>query len=109
MVTKRNIAVAIILSLVTCGIYSLYWFVKLTDEVNYASGNSNDTSGLKAFLFILLTCGIYGYYWAYKMGTKVETLERSNGSKGLLFLILEVLGLGIVVYALSQDALNKYA
>jgi hypothetical protein len=109
MVTKRNIAVAIILSLVTCGIYSLYWFVKLTDEMNYASGNSNDTSGLMAFLLTLVTCGIYGYYWAYKMGNKVDKVENASGSKGVLFLILQFLGLGIVVYALAQDTLNRHA
>ena len=34
MATKRNIALCIIFSLLTCGIYALYWFVKLTDELN---------------------------------------------------------------------------
>ena len=38
MPQQRNIAVAIILTIVTCGIYGIYWFVKLTDEMNYASG-----------------------------------------------------------------------
>ena len=35
MATNRNIALCIIFSLLTCGIYGLYWFVKLTDELNY--------------------------------------------------------------------------
>ena len=109
MVQKRNIAVAIILSIVTCGIYGLYWFIKLTDEMNYATGHSNDTSGIMALVLTLVTCGIYGYYWAYKMGEKTDALERVNGSKGILFLILTFLGLGIVVYALMQDSLNKHA
>jgi hypothetical protein len=43
------------------------------------------------------------------MGEKTDALDRVNGSKGILFLILQVLGLGIVVYALAQDALNKRA
>ena len=106
---KRSIALAIILSVVTCGIYGIYWFIMLTDEMNYASGNQNDTSGLMAFLLSLVTCSIYSYYWAYKMGEKADIVERSNGSKGILFLILSIFGLGIIVYALAQDTLNKYA
>ena len=109
MVQKRNIAVAIILTIVTCGIYGLYWFVKLTDEMNYVSGHRNDTSGVMALILSVVTCGIYTYYWSYKMGEKTDALERTNGSKGILYLILTFIGLGIVVYALAQDSLNKYA
>ena len=39
-VQERNIAVCIILSLVTCGLYSLYWFVCMTDDTNAAAGES---------------------------------------------------------------------
>ena len=35
---NRSIPLCIILSIVTCGIYMLYWFVVLTDDLNYASG-----------------------------------------------------------------------
>lgn len=109
MVTKRSVAMAIILSIVTCGIYGLYWFVKLTDEMNYASGSRNDTSGIMAFVLTIVTCGIYTFYWAYKMGIKADIVERTNSSKGILYLILTVLGLGIIVYALAQDTLNRCA
>ena len=108
-IKTRSIVTAIILSLVTCGIYSIYWFISLTNEINKASGKTNDTNGGVCFLLSLVTCGIYGFYWAYKMGEKTDALDRVNGSKGILFLILQVLGLGIVVYALAQDALNKRA
>lgn len=37
-IKKRNIAVAIILSIVTCGIYGIYWFICLVNELNTASG-----------------------------------------------------------------------
>ena len=107
MITKRNIGVAILLSIITCGIYAIYWFVKLTDEVNYVTGNANDTSGGVAFLLGLVTCGIYMYYWAYKMGEKIDACDNASHSRGILYLILTFLGLGIVVYAILQDILNK--
>ena len=109
MVTKRNIVVAILLSLVTCGIYSIYWFIKLTDEVNALTRTENGTSGGVAFLLTLVTCGIYGYIWAYKMGDRLDTFERVSGSRGIIYLILDFFGLGIVTYALIQDTLNRYA
>lgn len=62
-VEERNIAMCIILSLVTCGIYGLYWFVCLTEDTN-AAANEEGTSGVMALVFTLITCGIYGLYWA---------------------------------------------
>ena len=40
---KRNIALSIIFTLITCGIYGLYWFVCLTDETNQAAGEQKTT------------------------------------------------------------------
>ena len=60
------------------------------------------------FLFSILTCGIYGIYWMYKMG---ERLDRVTGKSntGIMYIILSLVGLGIVSYSLMQDTLNKYA
>ena len=55
---KRNIALSIIFTLITCGIYGLYWFVCLTDETNQAAGEQK-TTGVMALIFTLITCGIY--------------------------------------------------
>ena len=106
-IQRRDIALAIIFSIITCGIYSIFWFVKMTDEVNVLTGNQNDTSGVLAFVLTLVTCGIYGFYWSYKMGDKVERYEGTNGSKGVLYLILTLFGFGIIAYALIQDSINK--
>lgn len=32
MIQQRNIAVCIILSIVTCGIYGIYWFIVLSKQ-----------------------------------------------------------------------------
>ena len=103
----RSIITAIILSLVTCGIYSIYWFVCLTNEMNAVSGRKNDTSGGMAFILGLVTCGLYSIYWSYKMGEKRDIVANEKGSSGILYLILQFLGLGIVVYCLAQDTINK--
>ena len=35
---ERNIALCLIFSILTCGIYGIYWFICITDEANAASG-----------------------------------------------------------------------
>lgn len=112
MVQKRNIALCVVLSLVTFGIYGIYWFVKLTDESNDVSGTPT-ASGGKAFLFSIITCGIYTFYWMYKLGEKIDTAKSNRGmessSSGVLYLVLSIFGLGIVSYCLAQNELNKLA
>ncbi len=104
---KRSIPLCIILSLFTCGIYSIYWMIVLNDEINVASRQQGPTGGM-VFLFSLITCGIYGLYWMYKMGERVEIIQGTYSSNtGLLYLLLSVFGLGIVSMVLMQDALNR--
>lgn len=110
MVQQRSIPVCIILSLVTCGIYGIYWFICLTDDTNHVAGVEGTTGGM-AFLFTLITCGIYGLYWMYKQGEKLDNAKIARGmqasNSGILYLILAIFGLGIVSYALMQDSINK--
>ena len=109
---KRNIAVAIILTIVTCGIYGIYWFIVMTDETNKTTDKPEEqTSGGIAFLLTFITCGIYGLYWAYKQGEKLDAAAEKNGmtrdSRSVLYLILSLIGFSIIAYALMQDTLNK--
>ena len=108
MIKERNIAVSIVLSIITCGIYGIYWFVVLTNETNEAAGVQG-TSGGVAFLLTLITCGIYGIYWAYKQGEKLDQATGKSSSNSILYLVLELIGLGIIAYALMQNELNKIA
>lgn len=111
MIEKRGVALAIILSIITCGIYTIYWFIKLNDEINQLDGDANSVSGGVAFLLTLVTCGIYGLYWMYKMGDKLDNIHLRKGfptqSRGIVYLILSLFGFNIVSYALMQDSLNK--
>ena len=104
---QRSIPICIILSLITCGIYGIYWFICATDDANQVS-NTYQTSGGMAFIFSLITCGIYGIYWAYKMGEKVDIIRGTPGQNtNLIYLLLELFGFNIIVLALCQSELNK--
>lgn len=106
-IKTRGIAVSIILSIITCGIYGIYWMIKLNDEINELSGERNATSGGMVFLFTLITCGIYSFFWMYKMGERCDRIKGANGSSGILYLVLALFGLSIVDYCLMQDTINK--
>ena len=112
MIQQRNIAVCIILTIVTCGIYGIYWFICLNNDANTAS-NTFGTSGGVAFLLTIITCGIYGWYWAYKQGEKIDAAKANrglpSGSNGVVYLLLSIFGLAIVAWALMQNELNQLA
>lgn len=87
---SRSIAVAVILTIITCGIYGIYWMIQLNDEINFLSGEPQATSGGMVLLFTLLTCGVYGLYWNYKMGERVDRIKGTYGNSGILYLILSL-------------------
>ena len=108
---QRSVALCVVLTIVTCGIYGLYWMAKLNDEITTVAGNRETTGGTVVLLSIV-TCGIYGIYWRYKMGEAVEWIhdrhQEPRSSAPILYLILAILGLGIIADALMQSELNKY-
>lgn len=98
---KRNVGLAVLFSIITFGIYGIYWFVCLTNDSNTINPEEKTASGGLAIVLSLVTFGIYGIYWNYKLGKKL------TGS-GTLYLILSLIGLGIVNYILGQSEINKY-
>ncbi len=111
-IPERNIVTNVIFTILTCGIYGIYWFICLTDDANIVS-EENDTSGGMAFVLSLITCNIYGIYWAYRMGQKIhEAGQKRNiavGDNAILYLILQFVGLGVINYCLMQNDLNRFS
>ncbi|SHK55074.1 protein of unknown function [Selenomonas ruminantium] len=110
-IEKRSIVKAIILSLVTCGIYALYWVYKMTDELHELAGEQTTASGGMVILYTLITCGIYSIYWYYKMGVTVNLAKerrdmRYDHNSPIIYLLLAVFCLGLVSQALMQDSIN---
>lgn len=117
-IEKREIALCIILSLITCGIYLLVWMAKITNDVAKVSGDENFTGG-KAVLFAIITCGIYTIWWGYHVGelikkTKIELGLETEDYPTIYLVLLLCSGFtscitGFVMYALAQSELNNIA
>ena len=112
MLRERNIATCVLLTIFTCGIYGIVWFIQLTDDVQFASGD-REMSGLTAFLLSIITCQIYGFYWSYKMGKSLQVAKQNRDlpadDNSVLYLILHIFGFGLVNYCLMQNELNNLA
>ena len=113
-IEKRDIAIAIILTIVTCGIYGLYWLAKMNDDINRISGRTDDFSGGVVVLLSLVTGGLFEVYWAYKAAEKLNNVKRMRGMQtdeniGIIYMLLSLFKLSIVTYALVQSELNRLA
>lgn len=92
----RGLLSYIVLSLITCGIYSYYFIYTLAADVNIAcEGDGEETAGLVAFILLsMVTCGIYAWFWYYKLGNRLAANApryglsfQENGTTLLLWLI----------------------
>ncbi|MEE1037800.1 MAG: DUF4234 domain-containing protein [Eubacterium sp.] len=112
-IKKRDVVMGIILTIITCGIYGLYWLYCIADDMNKmtVTGPENTSAGM-VLIFSIVTCGIYELFWFYKTGETLDQMKVAAGenksSIGLLCLLLGVFGLSIVSYAILQSELNKY-
>lgn len=113
LVENRSIALAIILSIITCGIYGLFWYAFMTNDANKVSGEYDSTSGGLTILYSLLTCGLYKIYWSYKVGKQLYNAGSNYGKdisdNSILYLILSLFGLSIISDALIQNDLNSFS
>lgn len=111
-IKQRNIPMCIFLTIITCGIYGLYWFVCLTDDVSTIFGNEYDTPGGIALVFDLITCGIYGYFWCYHIGQDIDrynfNIKHQSTYNRYFFIALSFFWLDAITYAIAQNAINEY-
>lgn len=106
-VKERNIVVCILLTLVTCGIYSIYWYIMLAKEA-VSVKDPSDSAILEILLMLFLPfVGIFLTEKKFAEGCSNRGIPHSDNS--VLYLILGLLGLGIVGVCMLQNDLNKLA
>ena len=112
-ISKRDLVLNIILTIVTCGIWGIIWEVQIADDIKLLTGEEDLASGIVLVLLSLVTCGIYFIFWVYNAGNKLELVKAGYGlpteSKGLVYVVLSIFGFSIVALALMQNDLNTVA
>ncbi len=107
----RSIGVGILLTLMTCGIYMLYWQSKQIKMLNAWLGR-DEFSFWKWFFFSIFTVGIYALYYESKMANGLNEVRANNGmwvnaSLPAVCVLLAIFGLGIASIAIQQEQINK--
>lgn len=97
--TKRSPVGVVLLTLITCGIYGIVWYVKTKEEMNRL-GASIPT----AWLLIIPLVNIY---WVWKYAEGVQLVTKGAQSAVTIFLLL--LFCGIIGMPLAQSAFNSIA
>jgi len=108
----RSIPVDLILTIITCGIYGLYWQYKQMEALN-GWLRRQDFSFLLWLLLSIITCGIFAMYYEYKMAKGINEIQEQNnfrvaGDLPLICLLLTIFGLGFVSLAIQQLEINKF-
>ena len=108
---NRSIALCIVYSIITLGIYMFYWIYKINEESAKLTDEPEIINGGMLILLTIVTCSIYWIYWSYKIGERFDRLRQKNGEMpgnlSVIYLILTIFGLGIITSALMQSEENK--
>ncbi|MEK7388653.1 MAG: DUF4234 domain-containing protein [Elusimicrobiota bacterium] len=108
---RIEIAVGIILSLLTCGLYNLYWNHRQFLAMNALLGRE-EYKFVPWLLLSVVTCGLYHIYYEYKMGSDLYAWLKDHGREvspnlPVIGLALACFGLTIITDAVYQHELNK--
>ena len=98
---KKKLLLVLLLSIITLGLYNIYWFITLTDDSNKMKPLAATAKGVVALLYCIITLGIYQLYWMYKLGDKVE-------NSGVMYLIIDILCFGLIMYFVAQSKINRF-
>lgn len=111
MFTKRSVATVVILSIVTCGIYTLVWYWLAMKELYNAGGKSLGNLD-PVIQFILLFFYVGGIFFAINASDNIDAVRVQRGMPPLdnkiLYIILSLF-IPIVMIALIQNEMNQLA
>lgn len=102
--SDRSLIGWLLLSIVTCGIYSYYFLYCLARDINTMCQEDGDsTAGIAAFILLsFVTCGFYALYWYYKIGNRLQAnapryglVFQENGTTILMWQIVGALLCGL--------------
>lgn len=106
-----NIALYLILSLLTCFLFDIYWNYRQMEACNDLLGRDEFSFGLWLFL-VVITFGLYHFYYQYQMGRAIVEIQDRMGrptTDGLpiVSVLATFLGFGVVADCIHQLEINR--
>jgi len=96
VIKQRSLANLIIFSILTCGIYGIYFWYCYTNDMNtVCQGDGKDSPNyIVVLLLSMVTFGIYGIWWFYTQGNRLQSVApkynlsfQENGTTVLMWMI----------------------
>ena len=77
--TQNSGMTVLLLSVVTCGLYMLYWFYKTGEEMN-----AKFQAGIPSFILFF----VFSPYWIWKWAQGVEKVTKGGTSAAMAFIFV---------------------
>lgn len=116
--SKRSPVSVLVLTVVTCGVYLIYWYYSIYRDLESIMGRT--PTGLPFFadvLIALVTVGLWGIYVDYCISRQLLEIRTANGlnvpDSMMLVLVMDCVSIFtahiffIVTSAIQQDEWNK--
>lgn len=113
--TKREPWIVLVLTVVTCGVYHLWWQYTTTEELKAAS-QRDDLNPATDLLLTLATCSLWAIYVAYRNAQVVHDCyakrSMAHDDKAALVVLLYAIApfngvTALLAPMILQDELNK--
>ena len=107
-INKRKVGISIVLSLITAGIYLIYWKYLLVKNIRALKGDESSCTGE---MLCLILVPFYSLYWWYTRGEFVKRYcdehQFPSDCGGIIYLILGLFGWSIVSVGIMQNDFNS--
>ena len=110
---KRNFWLYLLLSIITFGVYSIYfWYVWVEDVNDECEGDGKPSKNFVLVLVLsIITCGIYRIIWQYKQHRRMQEKGLSVGlnlapNAGVMLALIILVNI-VAEYFLIAD-INKF-
>jgi hypothetical protein len=107
---KRDPMMVVLYTLLTCGIYGIFWWYQTITEIKNALGREDINPAMELVLAVV-TCGLYGIYLYYKYPMlMLEMQDRAGRPRNditMMSLLLAIFGLAIISIPIMQSELNN--
>lgn len=106
-----NIPLYLVLSVLTCFLFDLYWNYRQMQTCNRLLGREEFHYWIWLFLCII-TLGLYHFYYQYQMGRAIVEIQRRRRlqvTEGLpvLSVAATLIGFGVVTDCIHQLEINR--
>jgi hypothetical protein len=103
-IKHRSLIGVTLLTIITLGIYQIYWYFITKTEMNVVNGKS-----AKVPFFLLIFIPIINIWWFWRFAKAIEKITKGNVGRWSAFLVpplLAMIGGGIIYFVFAKNTGN---